>query len=178
MQKETDDRHGAIKAGLDQMQTSLNDSQAHMIQTMQAEAGNWAIADKQLTARFSQIDGDLKQLREIADKALNKAKSESGYESEKGRKGIMEFKVINGLAKMATDRKGYKPWNERLLNAFDQIDSDLRIALEEIGKSYWRTGEEKEWKEKEETIKSDLVISDADWARFKKRCVHGFNRKM
>ena len=131
----------AIKAGMDQMQLSINAAQAQVIQTAQDEAGKWAMADSSLTGKFSEIDVAISRLitgmtnlgndfHKVKEKGVITTKT-------KEKKNIMEFKVVSNLNTIKDDRKEYRVWTDKLKNAIDQVNTDLRVVLEKIETTYW-----------------------------------------
>ena len=97
----------AIKAGMDQMQLSLNTAQAQVIQTAQDEAGKWAMADNSLTSKFADIEATISRLvtgMATLGADFNTVK-EKGVITKESRKNIMEYKVISNLNKIKDDRR-------------------------------------------------------------------------
>ena len=69
----------------------------------------------------------------------------------------MEYKIIASLDKISSDRKGYRNWRERLKNALDQVDIDLREVVEALEKIKLEKVEKEEWEEKEEEVKGEVL---------------------
>lgn len=141
MKDNMSDTHQAIKAGMEQMQVSLNQAQAQMVQTAKDEAGKWAMADSSLTSKFTDIEGQISRLvTGMSDMGheFDKVKEKGLITTEaKQNKNIMEYKVINNLGKIKDDRQEYRVWTDKLKNAVDQVNTDLREVLEKIETTHW-----------------------------------------
>ena len=74
----------------------------------------------------------------------------------------MEYKVISNLNKIKDDRKEYRVWTDKLKNAIDQVNTDLRMVLEKIETKYWGKGEESEWLGKERDVKEEVMVEEAE----------------
>ena len=80
----------------------------------------------------------------------------------------MEHKIIMQQHRLGNDRKDYRNWLEKMRNAIDQVDIDMRKTLDEIDITHWGKGEETEWLAKQDAVKDKMVISDASWEQMKR----------
>ena len=75
--------------------------------------------------------------------------------------------MISNLRRLKDDRKEYRVRTDKLKNAIDQVNPDMRLILEKIEVTYWGKGEEVEWKEKEE-FREEGMIDETEWGQMKK----------
>ena len=95
---------------------------------------------------------------------FNKVKEKGVITTEtKEKKNIMEFKVVSNLNTIKDDRQEYRVWTDKLKNAVDQVNADLREVLEKIETTHWGKGEESEWLEKQSEVKEEVIVEDAEW---------------
>ena len=116
MAAETQSRNEAVKAAIDQMQLGLNQAQAQMIQTMQADAGQWVMADVRLTTKFQEIDNNIGMVNAAMEaiKAEVRSVPQSGQrERVREDKNITEYKIVNSLVKLTNERREYKSWQDK-----------------------------------------------------------------
>ena len=68
--------------------------------------------------------------------------------------------MISNLSKIKDDRMEYRVWTDKLKNAIDQVNTDLREVLEKIEVTYWGKGEETEWADKQDELKEEVMVED------------------
>ena len=60
----------------------------------------------------------------------------SGQNSGGGRKGIMEFKVIQNLKSVTGDKSGFRQWHQKFMSAIGQVNTDyeklMQIVVREV----------------------------------------------
>ena len=146
------DRVQSIEASVNQLTTELNQfgpTAVTEIKTIQTQAG----------ARLDELANAIQAIRTSPVSPAG-----SGY----NKKSITEHKIIMQQHRLGDDRKEYRNWLEKMKNAIDQVDIDMRKVLDEIDITNWGKGEETEWLAKQNHIKDKMVISDVSWEQMKR----------
>ena len=152
------DRTQALETSVTQLTAELNQfgpTAVTEIRTTQAQAG----------ARLDELANAIAKVEAVIVNLESKSSSSTGSSY---KRGIMEHKIIMQQHRLGNDRKDYRNWLEKMKNAIDQVDIDMRKTLDEIDVTHWGKGEETEWLEKEDTVKDKLVITDPSWEQMKR----------
>ena len=114
------------------MQMSINAAQTQVIRTAQDEAGKWAMADNSVTSKFADIENKISRLVTGMTNIGHEFSmvKEKGVITKENKKNIMEFKVVSNLNTIKDNQLEYRVWTDKLKNAMDQINTDLREVLE------------------------------------------------
>ena len=91
-----------------------------------------------------------------------------GPQHPREQRPILEFKVVLQQSKLGNDRKEYKQWQEKMKNALDQVNPDIRITMEKIESEIWGKGEEAEWMLKDDQLRVLLMIEPDRWKEIKR----------
>ena len=172
--EEVDSRQKAVNAAIDGMQISVNELEVKVLEQAYSEVANWKEAKAALDAKFESVHTEMTGMgRVVRDseeslKLLGLEVSKLGYTGgvqtgTKYSKPITEYKVIDKLSKIESDRKEYRQWQEDLKNALEQVAPKIRIVLDAIESKEWGKGEKEEWLAKEETIRESKMIDTPQW---------------
>ena len=87
---------------------------------------------------------------------------------DRGKKIITEYKIIGAQKQLSNDKKEYRQWQEKMKNAMEQVSPDVREVMERIETTVWGKAEEREWLEKEDSVRIIAKVSEARWKEIKR----------
>ena len=179
---EANNRQAQVQDNLSQVDDKITAMSVNMMESARTETANWKTASTQLEQRFNVVGATMQELAAVItnkiqefDQNLEQIKSMSKgsgtnhseqHHSHRG-KDITEYKIIDKLKVLDSDRKEYRSWQEDLKNALDRVDSDLRKTMDKIEITEWGKGERVEWESKEGTIRDSMIIDLGDWTKQK-----------
>ena len=149
-----------------EVKVEMVDSKTKLV-AIEAEVSNLRL---QLIAADNQLNNLVDQLNNaVKSGTIGGPSSTSAHTGDRNsKKVITEYKIINGLKTLGSDKKLFRSWLEDFKNAVDQVDPVLRGLLETIENQLWGNGEEKDWIDKENEIRTNTGYTDEDWSRAKR----------
>ena len=179
---EANNRQAQVQDNLSQVDDKITAMLVNMMESARTETANWKTASAQMEQRFNVVGATMQELAAVItnkiqefDKNLEQIKgmskgSGTGHQEQHHSyrgKDITEYKIIDKLKVLDSDRKEYRSWQEDLKNALDRVDSDLRKTMDKIEITEWGKGERMEWESKEGTIRDSMIIDLGDWTKQK-----------
>ena len=96
------------------------------------------MAPRQLQAQASsRLDELANAIAKVESVVVTMESSPTRSANGSYKKGIMEHKIIMQQHRLGNDRKEYRNWLEKMKNAIDQVDIDMRKTLDEIDVTHW-----------------------------------------